>query len=209
MAQLDTAEVVVLADLAIFALAAAALLGSPGPGVTALMAVGRLRGGVGALRYYLWMQIGISIAAALCAAGLGAFVTAYPALYSILLAGSIAYLLWLAWSIATAPLGSTIDEDRTGGAFTSAGAFMLGFANPQVYLVFAVLFGTFTIVAPTHGLIDNSIKWLAGVVITATVYLAWLFAGVVLGNIGLSPRAERTMNVCMGVAILIACGFTL
>ena len=53
-----------------FVLAAAALLGSPGPGIAALVAVGRSRGVIGGLRYFGAMQLGLAIAAGLTAAGL-------------------------------------------------------------------------------------------------------------------------------------------
>ena len=87
-----------------FALAAAALLGSPGPGIAALVATGRLRGVTGGLPYFAAMQLGLMLAAAISAAGLVSIIAAIPLLYASLAIISIAYLLWLAWSVASAPL---------------------------------------------------------------------------------------------------------
>lgn len=190
-------------SLAVFVLAATALLGSPGPGIAALMAVGRARGAVGGLRYFGAMQIGLALAAALTAGGLVALLQAVPLIRAMLTIISVIYLLWLAWSIASAPLSESVGIG-TQGAFTLAGGFMLGFANPKAYLAFASLFGSFSVLQPAYGLTDTLIKWIALVVVMALVDLAWLLAGVALGRVSLSRRAERSMNVIMGGAILLA-----
>ena len=52
-----------IAAYAAFLLSAVALLGSPGPGIAALVAVGRADGLQGGLRFYGGMQIGLAAAA--------------------------------------------------------------------------------------------------------------------------------------------------
>ncbi|WP_052215869.1 LysE family translocator [Sphingomonas sp. ERG5] len=189
----------------VFTLAATALLGSPGPGIAALIAVGRSRGAIGGLRYFGSMQLGLALAAGLSAAGLVAVIRAFPVIHAALMIVSVAYLLWLAWAIASAPLSGSIGDDAPSGAFTLPGGFMLGFANPKAYLAFASLFGSFAILTPAYGFADGLLKWTLCVVVMAVVDLAWLLAGVALGRLTLTPRAERIMNLAMGGAILLAC----
>lgn len=194
-----------LGSMLVFVLAATALLGSPGPGIAALMAVGRTRGAIGGLRYLGSMQLGLAIAAAVSAVGLVAVIRAFPLIHAILTASSVAYLLWLAWAIAAAPLSGSVGDHAQSGAFTQLGGFMLGFANPKAYLAFASLFGSFAILEPAYGFADGLLKWTTCVVVMAVVDLAWLLAGVGLGRIALEPRTERLMNIAMGGAILLAC----
>ena len=190
----------------LFVIATAALMGSPGPGIAALIAVGRTRGLAGGLGFLLAMQCGLASAAALSAVGLVGLLRALPILNSLLMAISVLYLLWLAWAIATAPLSGGVGDATCSGAFTHRAGFLLGAANPKAYLAFASLFGSFKILSGAQPVADMMIKWSVCVIVMAIVDLAWLLAGVALGRISLTPRAERLLNVSMGAAVLLACG---
>jgi threonine/homoserine/homoserine lactone efflux protein len=189
----------------LFVVASAALLGSPGPGIAALMAVGRTRGVAGGLTFFLAMQLGLAIAAGLSALGLSGLLRAFPVLHSVLTVVSVIYLLWLAWAIASAPLSGGVGDDAPSGALTLWGGFLLGVANPKAYLAFASLFGSFTVFGTTQPFADGVVKWVLCVVVMAVVDLAWMMAGVALGRIALSPRSERLLNISMGAAVLVAC----
>ena len=193
----------------VFAVAAAALLGSPGPGIAALLAVGRARGLFGGIGYLATMQIGLAIAAGLSAAGLVGILQALPWLRHLLTIVSALYLLWLAWQVVTAPLGGEIGGAGEEARFPLWGAFTLGIANPKAYLAFASLFGSFVVVPPAGGIADAMAKWLLCVAVMAVVDFAWLLAGAWLGRITLAPKAERRMNVGMGLSIVAACALAL
>lgn len=59
-----------VAETARFLVAAIALLGSPGPAIAALLAVGRAEGWAGGLRFFAGLQIGLASAAAISVVGL-------------------------------------------------------------------------------------------------------------------------------------------
>lgn len=83
---------------------AAAMSFSPGPNTTlstALAANGGLRR---AMRFVLAVPVGWSLLLLLTAGGVGALVTAAPALRTMIKALGIAYLLWLAFRLAQLPL---------------------------------------------------------------------------------------------------------
>lgn len=192
-----------------FVVSAAALLGSPGPGIAALIVAGRMLGAIGALPFFLAMQAGLALAAMLSAAGLATAIGAIPSLRFALTLASVLYLLWLAWSIATSPPGASVPEGERGPGLSLAGGFTLGAANPKAYLAFVSLFGSFAIVEPAYGRFDSVLKAVVCIAVTAVVDFAWLLAGVVLRRIRLTPSAERAMNISMGGAILLALAMTL
>jgi threonine/homoserine/homoserine lactone efflux protein len=185
-----------------FTFAAVALLGSPGPGITALVAVGRARGVAGGIGFYGALQGGLAIAAALSAFGLASTLQGAPAVRLILTAVATAYLLWLAWSIASAPVGDAIGDGQSG-ALSGRTGFMLGIANPKAYIAFASLMGSFELLQNPRA--SAVAEWTVCVAVMLIVDLAWLWAGAAIGSIKLGRRRERMMNVAMGLAIVAAC----
>lgn len=187
----------------IFLAAAIALLGSPGPAIAALVALGRAKGVLRGMGFFVSMQVGLAIAAAISVAGVISLFQALPWLKPLLIGLSVIYMLWLAWTIATSELSGGV-----GGAgdqaFTLPFGFFLGIANPKAYLAFASLFGSFAIATPAFGFRDGLTKWAACVIVMIVVDFAWLYAGAALGRIKLTSRAERGMNVVMGGAIAVA-----
>ena len=183
----------------LFLLAAVALLGSPGPGIAALVAVTRGSGLRAGLRYYAGLQIGLALAAGISAAGL-LLLAAFPVL---LRAGSLAavlYLVFLAYKIGTAPV-------RASGPAPSAASplagFFLGTTNPKAYLAFASLMASGTLVT-AGATADAALKWVLIVAVILVVDLIWVLIGATLHRATLPPRLERVMNLAFATAILAA-----
>jgi threonine/homoserine/homoserine lactone efflux protein len=189
------------ANLALFAVAATVLLGSPGPGIAALISVGRRKGFLGGLGFYGGLQVGLAVAAAISAAGLFSAVQTLPFAQRALAIVATVYLLFLAWKIATAPVGETGEAKTADVAETALGGVLLGVTNPKAYIAFASLMAAYPI-ARQRPPLDLGIKWGVCVVVMVVVDLAWLALGVAVGRARLSPRAERAMNWIMGGLIL-------
>jgi threonine/homoserine/homoserine lactone efflux protein len=189
------------ANLALFAVAATVLLGSPGPGIAALISVGRRKGLIGGLGFYGGLQLGLAVAAALSVAGLLSAVQALPFAQRALMIVATGYLLFLAWSIAAAPVGEPGQAKTSDFAETPAGGALLGVTNPKAYIAFASLMAAYPIVRQSPP-VDLVIKWLVCVVVMVVVDLAWLALGVVIGRARMSSRAERAMNAIMGGLIV-------
>jgi threonine/homoserine/homoserine lactone efflux protein len=181
-----------------FTLAAVALLGSPGPAIVALLAIGRTQGFRGSLPFFAALQAGLFLAAGLSVAGLVTVLTAVPAVQQGLMLVALAYLVWLAWKIGSAPVG----EVQTTSAASSLGqGFLLGITNPKAYLAFASLVASFTIL-PRGSFGDGLAKWAILIAVIFCVDILWLAIGAALGGLKLSNRAERAMNLIMATAIL-------
>lgn len=189
------------ANLALFIVAATVLLGSPGPGIAALVSVGRRKGLVGGLGFYGGLQVGLAIAAAISAGGLFSAVQALPFAQRGLMIMATAYLLLLAWKIATAPVGETTDLGASDLAETAWGGALLGVSNPKAYIAFVSLMAAYPIAGQRPPL-DLAIKWTVCVVVMVVVDLAWLALGVAIGKTQMSPRTERAMNWAMSGLIL-------
>lgn len=188
-------------NLVLFTIAAVVLLGSPGPGIAALIAVGRGKGFVGGLKFYGGLQLGLAAAAGISAAGLFSAVQALPFAARGLTIVATVYLLYLAWKIATTPVGEAAGDTASGFAETALGGVLLGVTNPKAYIAFASLMAAYPIIRGREPL-DLGIKWLVCVAVMVIVDLAWLWLGVVVGKARMTPQADRTMNLAMGGLIL-------
>lgn len=187
-----------------FTLAAIGLLGSPGPAIAALLAVGKVHGLVPGLRFFAGLQVGLASAAALSAAGFVGLVTAFPVLRIVMTVIACAYLLYLAYKIATAPVGNDepAADNMSKGGFGIAGA-VVGITNPKAYIAFAALMSPVTLV-PVNAPIDALLKWAIVVAVMIVVDILWLIAGVALGRASLPPRAEQILNYLLAAMIVVA-----
>lgn len=81
-----------------------AVMGSPGPATISLVAAGSVFGVRQSLKYLIGIIVGTTVVLVAVATGITAALVALPAIGSVLLGISAAYILWLAYQIATAPL---------------------------------------------------------------------------------------------------------
>lgn len=190
--------------LSIFLTAAVGLLGSPGPAIAALIAVGRARGLVGGLPYFLGLQLGLATAAGITAAGLFSLLAAFPSALRVMTIAATVYLIYLAYKIASSPIGETTQASSGAHASPTAG-FLLGMTNPKAYLAFASLLASYTLIKDSAQQ-DTFTKWFLLVAVMIVVDIVWLYVGAFLRGLILSPSSERVLNVTLGLTVLIAAG---
>jgi threonine/homoserine/homoserine lactone efflux protein len=126
-------------------------------------------------------------------------VIAVPAVRTVLLVASTAYLLYLAAKIAFA--GTTIQFIQTDRAPGVMSGFLLQPINPKAYVVNATLFSGFAIYPEAYWL-EVAVKLLILNVIWIPIHLAWLWAGVSLERLNLPTRTQRVINAVMAIAML-------
>jgi threonine/homoserine/homoserine lactone efflux protein len=190
--------------LGIFLTAAVGLLGSPGPAIAALIAVGRARGLAGGLPYFLGLQLGLATAAGITAAGLFSLLAAFPSALRVMTIAATVYLIYLAYKIASSPIGETAQVSSGAHASPAAG-FLLGMTNPKAYLAFASLLASYTLIKDSAQQ-DTFTKWFLLVAVMIVVDIVWLYVGAFLRGLILSPNSERVLNVTLGLTVLIAAG---
>lgn len=187
--------------LAALILAAIVIMGSPGPSTISATAVGASFGIRRSLPYVGGLVAGTVAVLLAVAMGVVAAVTTIPHGARALEAVSAAYILYLAYKIATAP--PLAEQSGPAAAPGFAGGFLLAIANPKAYLAIAAVFAGTTVVAGNSGL-DAAVKTalLSGMIVA--IHAFWLLAGVSLSRLLRDPFSARLINVTLAVILVIA-----
>jgi threonine/homoserine/homoserine lactone efflux protein len=183
------------ASLLIFAGALLVAAGTPGPSIAALVA--RVIGsGVGSvLPFLLAMWIGEAIWLSLAVFGL-AFVaqTFHLAFVAVKWAG-VAYLLYLAWKMWTAPVAAEGGELPRGDS--PARLFLVGMAvtmgNPKIMMFYLALLPAIVDLGRV-GVIGWAELTLTMAIVLVAIDLAWALAAAQARKVLKSPRAMRIAN---------------
>jgi threonine/homoserine/homoserine lactone efflux protein len=184
-----------------FILAGLVLVGSPGPATLSLGAAGAAFGFRGTGFYLL----GILAAAALIlvgvAAGLLTAILSIPHAAVILGTVSFAYLVYLAYRIATAPLATGSREVAAAPGFMTGFGFNL--SNPKAYAAFASLFAGFDLVPddPFYAALAEILTCFSIIVI---VDFVWIFAGSALRHHSHDSRKGRIINVSFALLLILS-----
>lgn len=188
-----------LRDVVALLLAAAAIMGSPGPSTISVTAAGAAFGVRRSLRYAGGLIAGTCVVLLAVACGVAVLIAAVPQGAHAFAAVSAAYVLYLAFRIATAP-----PLQRDGAAVTApafAGGFLLAVANPKAYLAITAVFAASTLIrgAPV---LDAVLKTaLLGGMIVA-IHLVWLVAGAWLSRLLHDPVPARVLNLSLAAVLV-------
>jgi threonine/homoserine/homoserine lactone efflux protein len=181
-----------------------AIMGSPGPATISLIAAGSVYGVRRSLPYLAGIIVGTTIVLVAVATGITAALLAVPAIGSVLIGISAAYILWLAYHTATAPPLS----ERTAAmdAPSLAGGALLGVANPKSWVAIAAVFTS------AHLADDAATDAAAKIaVLTAMIIMilaTWLVAGTSLAPMLREPRRARVVNAALAVVLVGATALT-
>jgi threonine/homoserine/homoserine lactone efflux protein len=149
---------------------------------------------------------GMVIVMTVVASGLAGLLLALPGATPIASTLAAAYIVYLAYRIATAPPLADSTDKQNRPSF--AGGVLLAFANPKGWAAMTALFSGFV-------LIDGSLILNAAimVVILASIMvvtdLSWLFVGAALTRFFRDPRLNRLINVSFAVLLVASVAATL
>lgn len=173
---------------------------TPGPNNILLAVSGVNFGFARSVPQMIGITVGFTAMLAACGLGLGAVFAAVPALHLVLKAAGAAYMLWLAWKVATAHRA----DDETGTlarpiTFWQAAAFQ--WVNPKALV--AALSAVALYVRPDF--MQSDLPILLGVlaVCTAGSVVTWAGFGVALRKLLRSQRHARLFSGAMA-ALLVA-----
>ena len=182
-----------------FALAVFLLIITPGPGVLSTAGVGAAYGFQPGLRYVMGLFIGTNLVGLAVISGLAAIVFSVPVVRGVLMAASLAYLVYLAGRIALA--GSKlafIDARRRLGV---KDGILLQIINPKAYAVNSALYSGFAFL-PDNLLLETLLKLLIGNAVWFPIQLIWLFAGSALHRLDLAETTQKRINYTMAAAMM-------
>jgi threonine/homoserine/homoserine lactone efflux protein len=187
-------------NLLAFILASFALAGSPGPNTLSLAATGAAFGPRRSLRFMIGLLIGMVLVMAVTATGLMSLFLALPGVKPAAILLALAYFVYLAFRIASAPPLSD------GAGELQAPSFMVGvgqsLVNPKAYAAMAALFSGFSLIREEPG-IDVAAKTGLLIGVIAIVNVLWLWSGALLTRFFRDPRLNRAINLAFA-ALLIA-----
>jgi threonine/homoserine/homoserine lactone efflux protein len=180
-------------------LASAAIMGSPGPATISVLAAGSAYGVRRSVRYAAGVSAGTAVVLVAVAGGITGALLAVPALRTVLTVVSVAYILWLAYRVATAP---PLTGDAGAPAATFGGGALLGVANPKAWIAIAAVFSSVRLAdAPAA---DAAAKVLVLTAMIGLIMSAWLLVGASVAPLLREPRRARAVNVALALALLAA-----
>jgi threonine/homoserine/homoserine lactone efflux protein len=184
--------------LALFTFAAIAAW-TPGPNNTLLMASGVNHGFKLTVPLILGVAIGFPFMIGIVGLGLGRIFALYPAIYKALKVAGAAYMLWLAFKIATSKWSEDGDLQKSPPLTFLQGA-LFQWVNPKGWMMAVTMLSSYTL----PGI------YLTGVaVIVATAVLmgfasasGWALFGSSLRHIMNDPRYFRIINIALAVTLI-------
>lgn len=181
-------------------LAATVVMGSPGPATISVIAVGAAFGLSHSLRYACGIILGTIAVLLVVAAGVMAVLTSVPKLAPLLAVGSSAYILYLAFKIATAPPLAARAAEASRPTWLAG--FLLAVANPKAYVAIAVVFAW---ASSKQGVAELG-PWLRLTVLAlmiVAIHAVWLVAGAAFARFLRQPAASRIVNLVFAVTLVL------
>lgn len=181
-----------------FVLFAFATAGTPGPNNMMLLASGANFGFRRTILHILGISAGLGVMVVAMGWGLSGVFRTFPILHEILKWLGAAYMLWLAWKIATAT--GINDKSATGQPMTFLEAAAFQWLNPKAW---AMALGAATTYTP-EGSGSLTVLVLAGtfMLVGAPCSAAWAGFGQGLRRFLDRPAILRAFNVTMAVLLV-------
>jgi threonine/homoserine/homoserine lactone efflux protein len=172
---------------------------TPGPNNVLLAASGVNFGFVRTIPHITGVTLGFDVLLIACGLGLGLIFTAIPDLQIVLKISGAAYMLWLAYKVATAHQSKDAEAPARPFTFLQAAAFQ--WVNPKAVL--AVVSAISIYVRPDHQWVDFPIVIAVFTVVTVLAVSLWVGFGAALRVFLKDPRRARIFNFAMA-ALLVA-----
>ena len=171
---------------------------TPGPNVL-MVASGAARSGIGAVMpMMLGITLGFGLMLMVVGAGLAMPLAASSTIHLAMKWAGAAWLCWLAWKIASAPVGEEKEAQPPLG-FLGAAAFQ--WINPKAWMIALAALPTFTLpgvsMLPMSGIIA-----LTFICVCFPSLLVWALLGQGIRGILLQPARARAFNIAMGVLLM-------
>jgi threonine/homoserine/homoserine lactone efflux protein len=183
---------------------------SPGPGVAAVIARGLAHGTRGAPAFILGFMVGDLVWFSMAATGLAALARTAATLFIVIKWIGVAYLLWLAYRLWTAPSNRVeVEADqRQHGWRAFMASFMLTLGNPKAILFFLALLPTVVDLASMTLLRFAEISAVMCLVLPAVLFGYSLLAAKAR-QLFTAPSAVKKLNrgsgaAMAGAAVLVA-----
>jgi threonine/homoserine/homoserine lactone efflux protein len=172
---------------------------TPGPSNLILTSTGASVGVLRGLPSLFGVAAGMGLMMFLVTFGLGSLVYDSPILYQALKWGGVAFLLWLAWKIATARPSETDAAAKRPIGFWGAASFQ--WVNPKSWLVSASAAGTYLHAATGNVFVQALSFGVLFILAALPSCFVWLAFGAGVQRLLHGERAASIVNIAMGALL--------
>jgi threonine/homoserine/homoserine lactone efflux protein len=194
-----------LGSVAAFSLAAAA---TPGPNNAMVAASGATWGVARTWPHVLGIAIGFPVMFVAVALGAGTLLRDYPAVHRVLTWVGAAYMLWLAWRIATARPAPREGDGRADAKPAPARGRPMSFlegalfqwVNPKAWIIVVGAIATYT--ETSAMLAQAAVMAVVVVLVTVPSCLLWTAIGAGAARLLRTERSLRAFNIVMAILLV-------
>ena len=184
---------------------------TPGPNNTMLMASGVHFGFRRTLAHLMGVQLGFGFMVVAVGLGLHTVLAQFPAFYNLVRFAGAAYMVWMAWSLASARphvavlaalddgLHSAQDEAKPLGFW---GAVLFQWVNPKAWVMAVTIMSAY--VPPGAGLLQIAPLGMLYVALGFPCSSVWVGFGSALRSYLQDPFRMRVFNCSMAAALLLS-----
>ena len=184
--------------LAIIAFSVTACV-TPGPNNAMIMASGLNYGIRRSMPHYLGIVLGFPTMVLAVGMGIAQLFELYPVMHLVLKIAGAAYLSYLAYKIATAPVSETSVSEGTPFTFIQAAAFQ--WVNPKAWVLAVGATVTYTTLGEGYVLQVITIG-LIFMIFGAPCIMLWLWGGASLKTLMRNPGTVRIFNISMALLLI-------
>ena len=172
---------------------------TPGPNNLIALASGANFGYRRTLPHVFGVCVGFTVMLALMGLGLGSLFSAFPWAYTILRYASFAYLVFLAWKIATSKgIGEGAAAARP---FTVLSTVTFQWVNPKAWIAAITIVSSFTV--PERFWVSLSINGAINIVLAFLAVSSWALFGSTVKNWLTRPLWYRAFNWTMAILLVV------
>lgn len=172
---------------------------TPGPNNFMLLASGVNFGWMRTLPHMAGVTVGFALMIVLVGLGFSQIFERFPDLYLVLKWCSVAYLLWIAWTLFST--SGMMKREKSGGgpmSFVQAAAFQ--WVNPKAWTVALATISTYTL--PNDYLVSLAIIGITSVLVSVPSTSIWALGGVWVQRYLSTPVHLRLFNIAMAVLLI-------
>jgi len=172
---------------------------TPGPNNAMIMASGLNYGIKRSMPHFLGITLGFPAMVLAVGLGIAQLFDVYPLLHVILKIAGAAYLSYLAYKIATAPVSESKESEGTPLTFIQAAAFQ--WVNPKAWVLAVGATVTYTTQGTGYVLQVITIG-LIFMIFGPPCIMLWLWGGASLKSLMQNPNAVRVFNFTMALLLM-------
>lgn len=173
---------------------------TPGPNNMMLLASGVNYGFLRSIPHMLGVGFGFVAMLLIVGLGLGQVIMGNPGVHLTLKVASVAYLLWLAWKIATSGPVAIDGAQGSSRPMTFLQAALFQWVNPKAWAMALTAVAAYT--QPTNYMQSLLMVGIVFGLVNIPSNATWTGCGVALGRVLRDPRHVRIFNVTMAVLLV-------